>query len=257
MSELRDIQGDFQAFLMTGNNAVDSSIVDCPPVNRDIRLGIYKDAYQLRLVEALASNFPCLQTHLGQEAFQRLGFAYLAVHPSRYRSIRWFGDRMVDYLLQHPEQDYPWLAELAEFEWNMSASFDAQDADVLTMADMAALPAEAWAELTLSPHPSVHRMNFFWNVVPLWQGLTEGKAVQDAAVKSDTATAWVLWRKDYINRFLSLSEEEAWALDAAISGATFADICEGLCAWHEESAVGMRAAGLLKGWILSGLVAQR
>lgn len=253
MSSLRDIQNHFQRHLMYGETQIEQSVVNTKPVSVTTRLAIYKDACQIRLVEALASNFPCLQTHMGQEKFQKLGLAYLASHPSHYRSIRWFGDQLVDYLTQYPEKNAPWLAELAEFEWNMSAAFDAADADLLTLVDISTLPGEAWPDLVLTPHPSVHRMNFLWNVVPLWQSIVEKNSSEEIR-KGSASGAWILWRKDYTNRFLSLSDEEAWAIDAAIKGATFADICEGLCVWNGVDTVGMRAASLLKGWILSGWI---
>lgn len=249
MSTLQDIQLRFQAYLMSGEPDFKASVVDTETVSRETRLGIYKDAFQIRLVEALASNFPCLQTYMGYDDFQQLGLSYLARHPSHFRSIRWFGDRLADYLRQDGN---PFLAELAEFEWNMSAAFDAGDAATLELSDMASLPGEAWADLTFTAHPSVRRMNFFWNVVPLWQRIADKETTLETPVKCAEASAWILWRKDYVNRFLSLSEEEAWAIDAAVKGASFAEICEGLCTWNDESEVGMRAASLLKGWIISG-----
>jgi hypothetical protein len=255
MRELRKLQTNFQHYLLNGDDGLKQSIVNTKPVSIETRLGIYKDSYQIRLVESLASNYPCLQRLLGEEAFQRLGLAYVVTNPSHFRSIRWFGDQLPNYLQQNPDSNYPYLSEMAEFEWNMTLSFDASDTATVTIEEMATLPAEAWAELVLVLHPSVQRMNFFWNVVPMWQCLVEEKPIGNP-VKLEESTPWILWRKDYLNRFNSLSDEEAWALDSAIKGSTFSDICEGLCQWNEEEAVGMRAASFLKSWIQSGLIAR-
>ena len=40
----------------------------------------------------------------------------------------------------------------------------------------------------------------------------------------------------------------------ALAGATFAELCDLLCDWHEPGQVPMRAAGMLKTWLAEGLV---
>jgi hypothetical protein len=50
--------------------------------------------------------------------------------------------------------------------------------------------------------------------------------------------------------------DEAGAITAARSGRDFAELCAGLCAWHGETEVPMRGAGLLKQWISDGLISQ-
>ena len=61
------------------------------------------------------------------------------------------------------------------------------------------------------------------------------------------ALSWVMWRHDLIVRWRSLEGDEAWALRAVSGGASFAEMCEGLCDWHEADAVPLRAAGILRG----------
>ena len=52
----------------------------------------------------------------------------------------------------------------------------------------------------------------------------------------------------------SLDEDEAWAFDAAMAGATFADLCGGLCRFHAPQEAAARSAGLLRLWIETGLL---
>ena len=65
---------------------------------------------------------------------------------------------------------------------------------------------------------------------------------------------FVLWRNGLTSQFSSLSEDEAWAIDAMIKGLTFGELCEGLCQWVDEEEAGMHAASLLKGWIMMGFI---
>jgi hypothetical protein len=57
-----------------------------------------------------------------------------------------------------------------------------------------------------------------------------------------------------MQRFRSLGADEAWALDHAREGASFAALCEGLCDWHAETEVAGRAAAMLKQWVGDGMV---
>ena len=137
----------------------------------------------------------------------------------------------------------------------MTLSFDASDEEIVKIEQMAAIPPDAWANMRFKPHASLQLMDFAWNCVNLWEAISNEEQ-PEKATKSENIVSWVLWRKDYMNRFYSLTAEEAWALDALIKGATFGELCEGLCEWCDEQEVGMRAASLLKGWIQSGLLAE-
>ncbi|MGC1181981.1 DNA-binding domain-containing protein [Legionella sp.] len=255
MTELVRLQEQFQKFLLVGESDINDAIVQTEIVSIDTRLAIYRDAYVQRLIESLTANFPFLYSYLGTEEFNRLAQAYISAHPSCYRSIRWFGDVLADFVKNYYRQN-PHLAELADFEWNMTLIFDAADALVVRIEDMAVVPVEAWANLQFILHPSVRRVNYFWNVIPLWQKLAHDEELPDLHYSS-SAIAWVLWRSpEYLIQFYSLSQQEAWALDALIRGSSFAELCEGLCQWTKPEDVALCAASYLKSWIQHGLLSQ-
>lgn len=254
MTELLQLQEQFQAFLLTGKQGINESIVATEWVPVETRLAIYRDGYKLRLIESLTTNFPGLHLYLGTEEFEHLCSAYIDLHPSTYRSIRWYGNVLHYFISDYYEKKYPYLMELAEFEWNMTLAFDAADECRVQIQDMAVVPPESWAGLQFTIHPSVQRMNYFWNAIPLWQSLVHDQDLPELE-NSSHAKPWVIWRApDYTIQFYSMSEEEAWALDAMIQGLSFGELCEGLCQWVEEEQVGMRAASFLKGWIQNGML---
>ncbi|MCW8443137.1 DNA-binding domain-containing protein [Fluoribacter gormanii] len=254
MNEWSKLQKDFQNYLCSSHSDMEESIVDTKQASSQIRLQVYRNAYQARLEEALASNFPYLKVCLGNEAFHQLSLDYSASHPSTHRSIRWYGDTLADFLIQYYDEEFHFLAELAQFEWHMTMAFDAADAPLFELAQMAAVSPEKWGDMVLKAHPSIQRMDLLWNVVSLWEALANEK--EPPSMSKDTkASPWVLWRHAYLNRFYSLSDDEAWAMDKMLTGQPFCDLCEGLCQWHDEEDVGLRAASLLKSWIQSGLIA--
>lgn len=253
MSDFFQLQERMQAYLLSNQVDIEQYITETETVSIQTRLGIYHNAYHARLIEALASNFPYLNVYLGDEAFHQMSLAYIKSHPSTFRSIRWYGDELATYLKTYFDSEQHYLCELAEFEWNMTLAFDASDDSSFQIEQMAVIPAQAWGEMELVAHPSLRRMNFIWDVVAIWEAMAKGQRVKNVIQHADLVP-WVLWRHEYLNRFYSLPPDEVWAMDAMLGKASFGDICEGLCQWHVEDTVGMRAASLLKGWIKAGLL---
>lgn len=255
MSSLKQLQQQLQHYLLEGNLAIAEAILPSDKLSVNKRLHIYRDAYHYRLLEALANNYPYLKVMLGDERFQYIGFAYIAEHPSVYRSIRWFGDNLPAYLSCDVSNE-PYLAEFAAFEWALTLAFDAADAPTSTVQHMAAYPPAAWSDMRLSLHPSVHCLSFVWNVVLLWQQLSLEKPLT-SPLQMPEISKWVLWRTtNHTNRYYELSAKEAWALDCVRQGQTFGKICEGLSAFIPEEDIGLTAATLLKGWLEAGLISE-
>jgi hypothetical protein len=74
-------------------------------------------------------------------------------------------------------------------------------------------------------------------------------------VRSADAIEWLIWRRDLENYFRSLDSVEAAALDAALAGRNFAQICEALAFELPEGEVPLRAASLIATWLDTGLLA--
>ncbi len=207
-------------------------------------LRIYREAYRLRLLEVLRDDYPLLHAVLGEDAFARLGLRYLSAYPSRSPSARWFGRDLRELLA-----DRPALADLAGFEWLQGECFDAADADVVVLEDLAGLPPDAWPELRLTLHPSLRRRSGDHDLAPLLRGEST-----DEPARLTGARTWLLWRRQRQVHWRLLDDDEADALQAVAMGAGFGGLCERLCAWHEPERVALRAAALLKRWIVDGLV---
>jgi len=60
---LRHLQRDLQQHLLGAQSAIAAGIVDAPPLPIADRLGIYRSAYQIRLIEALGETYPVLYSN--------------------------------------------------------------------------------------------------------------------------------------------------------------------------------------------------
>jgi hypothetical protein len=250
---LRETQQQLLDYLMTGNEAIKEQIVETEKVKSNVRLGIYGNAYALRLVEALAENYPALSALLGESAFNQLGFNYLSEYPSAHFSVRYFGHALTTYLLEHASEE-PHLAELARFEWELRHAFDAEDGVPITLATLQAIPPEAWGGMQFSFQPSLSCTELIWNIPQLWQALEEDEE-QPILDKAEYPITWRVWREPNLKIFYrSMLVDEAWALQAMQSGKNFAELCEGLCEWVDEVHAPQRAIELLRTWIDDGLI---
>jgi hypothetical protein len=251
---LARVQGDFQDYLLHGSAAVQEHVVGTPRVPVATRLAIYGDAYHSRLAEAIESNFPALARLLGETDFQRLAGEYVRTHESPFFSIRYYGDALTRFLATHEEYvAAPVLAELAQWEWAMTTTFDAPDAVPLSHQTLARVPPQQWARLRFEWHPSVQRLTLAWNVPQLWQALTD-EAERPPAELAAAPVHWLLWRRDLTTCFRSLPQTEAAVLDAARSGWPFAELCELLCDEVGEDEAPAAAASVLRGWVEAGLI---
>jgi len=111
------LQEDFQSYLLSLSGAMEQEIVS-DTLDARMRLQIYADAYRLRLIEALETDFVALRAALGPEEFDRLGRAYIDANPSDHYSVRYFGRNLGRFLAQtDPYREQPVLADIARFEW--------------------------------------------------------------------------------------------------------------------------------------------
>ena len=223
-------------------------------VDAATRVGVYVTAYRLRLIDALAANFPRLQRFMGTAAFAALAENYLAKFPSTSVSVRWFGDRLAQFLRDDDAfATTPWKADLAEWEWEIASSFDASDAPPITPSALAVTPEE-WPQLRFTLHPSVRLLRMQTNAVALFSAISDD-AEPPVACVLDRPQAYAIWRQEFDVRFRIQDDDEAHSLAMLGQDATFGAMCNDLCEWHAEDEVPVRAASLLRTWITDGLIA--
>jgi hypothetical protein len=252
MIALAELQRQFQERILRNDAAVLPHVVSAQGVGAAARVDVYVQAYRLRLTEALASNFPRLYEWLGADDFAAIASSYIASRPSTFRSVRWVGAELAASLdLSHPEQ--AWIADLAQWEWALASAFDAADAAPLDEAEIARVAPDRWPSLRFAFHPSAQFLQLTTNAPAIYKALSRGELAPAGEVLG-AAQSWLIWRRALLTQYRSLDEAERAALEAALSGASFEDVCDALCAIMPPADVPSRAAALLKGWLADGLI---
>jgi len=252
---LADLQRAFQDYLLASSDGFAASVRDTKKADRTTLLDVYRDGYALRLIEVLTNDYPGLMAMAGPADFDHLARAYIAAHPSRYASVRWFGRHLADFMARTPPYSgSPAAAEMAHFEWLLGEAFDAPDLVPVTAAALMALPPEAWETLRFSPLPSLRRAVFAFEVAQAWQRREEVEAGNLEVAPAGQPTRWMIWRPERVSKFRSLEVDEAAMFDALVDGRSFPELCEAIATHVGEDQAAARAAGLLRAWVEEGLI---
>ena len=97
-TSLAELQGAFQDFVLARCDTFQSEVRDSRKADRTTLLDVYCEGYALRLIEVLTTDYPGLIAMIGSASFDDMARAYIAAHPSRHPSVRWFGRSLTDFL---------------------------------------------------------------------------------------------------------------------------------------------------------------
>jgi hypothetical protein len=228
------------------------------------RVAVYANAYFARLHDALREDFGALARALGAAAFHDLVKTYLMMHPPTRPSLRDAGAHLAEHLATEPfatifARRCPYAGDLARLEWALVEAFDAADAAVLAGADLAAVPADAWAELRFRAVPSLRILTCAWPVQRVRERFEreEAEAVWDGAPELVEEPAHLrVWRQDERVHYRAMASLECQALRTAASGEPFGAVCGCVAAETGDAEAAARAAALLASWVSDGLLAR-
>ena len=254
MNNLAGLQQRFQQAILADTRAPDLFIDEETKLVGGFDL--YRGAYRARLVAALRDNFTVLHRALGDAAFEDLAHAYIAAHPSRFRSIRWYGDMLPEFVAGHSTLvPHPALADLARMDWALRAAFDAPDSLSLTLNDLAGLPPEQWPQHRFATIDSLSIVELSWAVEPIWRALNANADAETAAPEA-SSHALLVWRPALECQWRAIDALEAAALRALQGGATFTAYCETIAA-HEVADPATSAIAFLQRWIVDGVLSAK
>lgn len=244
MNAISGLQLRFQQAVLDGQ---------APPGLVRGHFNIYAEAYRGRLTEALRENYPVLRKAMGDEMFDALALAYIEARPSHFRSIRWFGDALAEFIDAHPDlTPHPALGDLARMDWAVRGAFDAAAAPAFDPEQIASIPAQDWPEQCFRLQSAARLIELQWNVEPAWQALSLDENASTEPPQPLRHTLLV-WRRELECQWRSLDAHEAAALHALADGMSFADVCERIAGTGADDPA-QNAAMYLRRWVEDGLL---
>lgn len=252
---LETLQTEFQDKLLTtecsGADWIADSKVTLTPKER---MGIYHNAYRIRLVEVLLDNFEHTGMYLGEEWFYKLGYAYVEKHASTHHNIAEYGKHFPDYLAEQLPKDME-VSELALIDWKLRRAFDGFDSDVLKGDDLQMLIGTHGADTRLTPVPTLCIVTHDFNTLDIWQAVNNEEA-PPAVENLENPTDILIWRKEFSPHFRSLTPIESAAINYLLSGDTIDQIGESLTQEFPQADVTNEFGLMLQRWINDEVLAR-
>lgn len=220
-------------------------------------LEVYSGAWRARLIEALRTNYPVLHRVLGDAAFDALADDYMHAHPSKRRSIRWFGDCLPGFVAERIESlPHPALADLTRMEWGICLAFDAADHIPLGFDQLASTAPEDWPQLRFRLQAGFALVDFAWSVAPIWRELSESPDPNHQVAPPERLDNTILiWRKALSPMWRSVASQEAELLRAIEAGESFGALCARAIAEVGEADAANTVVRYLQEWVADELLA--
>lgn len=175
-----------------------------------VGLDAYAGMYWMRMRDVMRDAFPL--TRAASDDFDALVADYLKVHPSTHFSLDRLGASFAAFVSEE-------LSAIASLEWARSEAFIALDAPVAGWSALTAVPAEEWASVVLTLHPSVRLVGHR-----------------------------VVWRQGFEVFDAEVSNAETQSVRRALEGAPLVEVLE---SFEEDSAGALSA---LQSWFNEGMV---
>lgn len=252
---LAELQSLLQAAVVDGSDDVLAFIPPNSRTSNSVLLDVYRHAYAARLADVVRNAYPILARHMGDEVFSAMAHRYVALFPSRHANARWYANDVPDLLARDEFSDKPELCEIALLERQLDLAFDAADAPVLGLADLAAYPPETWSGLVFVPHPSAALLTFETNAFDIWAGLKNEETPPQAVVHSE-AQAFLVWRRDSMPTVRRLMAEESMLWREAAHRKPFGGLAEMAAIYDDPDTAAVRVAQYLNGWLAAGLISE-
>ncbi len=169
--------------------------------------------YFYRIRDALKEDFGRVLKVVGEIGFHNLITDYLLKHPSRYFSLRDVGKDLPHFLKKYSRfKKYPFLSDLARFEWALIESFDAAETPLLTEKDLKKIPPEKWGELRFKFVPSFRFLELNWKV--------------DDKKPKKQKTKISVWRKKFEVFYKTMDPLETKFIRGILQAKNFGELCQ-------------------------------
>ncbi|MEZ5800822.1 MAG: DNA-binding domain-containing protein [Nitratireductor sp.] len=172
---LSELQARMQADILTRSTGIVPRLKVPSGTDAAKRLGVYQDAYKLRLIDMLATYHPVLLTYMGDAAFNTMANAYFDQFPSSHANARNVARRLPNFLQAATDYHHiAALAEIASLERAIEDVFDAPDTHLASLADLQHVDPQSVETMQIVLAPAMEIVSFTSNGYDIFLALKQG-----------------------------------------------------------------------------------
>lgn len=178
-----------------------------------VRFAIYRNNVMASLVDALAANFPVLQTQVGSEFFRAMAATFIRQHPPSSSVLARYGENLPAWIAAfEPLADWPWLGDLAKLEFSVIDALNALDNETEIPAF---IPAFDPLVNGLMLEPSLRVITSPYSIFQIWCAHQEA---QPEIIDPYQAENVLLFRQQDAIRILPVSAAQAHFVNNLLLG---------------------------------------
>ena len=208
---LSKLQNDFfTSIFKTGNTSdtLKNALKQYPEKELKARLAIYKNNTFQSLIDALAETFPNTEKNVGKDFFSLLGKEFIQSFPPKNPSLIYFGRELPQFIHKHKStEELPYLANLAELEFQRHCAYYAKDEPILTLNDYAEIQPNDLASKKVIPQASAALLQSEFAVYDIWNLNQNPENTKEINFK---ATQFILTIREETNIYSYSLEEPTW-----------------------------------------------
>jgi len=212
-------------------------------------LGVYHNAYRAQLVATLRDSFERTWAWLGDDRFDEAARAHSTLTPPSSWTLGDYG-RGFSATLGALYPDDPEIAELAALDWALRRAFDGPDAAPVAAERLSEVD---WDKAVIRLVPGVQLLSATTNAAAIWSAIAAGETPPAAEALAEPATIRV-WRQEFAPKFATICGAERDAIEAALLGVTFAELCAALAIGEGVAQATETAGWILSEWLRDGLI---
>ncbi|MGI9524026.1 MAG: HvfC/BufC N-terminal domain-containing protein [Hyphomicrobiaceae bacterium] len=165
----RDAQSSFVDRLFQSDLDVPAGIGTTGDFPAKKRFNVYRNNVMASLSDALVSNYPVVNTLVGDEFFREMARVFIVSHPPGTPVLLEYGREFASFIETFaPARTLPYLADVARLEWAWIVAYHAADSDPIAIGALQAIAADQLEEVRLDFHPSFHLIRSGWPAASIW-----------------------------------------------------------------------------------------
>jgi hypothetical protein len=255
MSMLLELQMRLRRAVLGGDTAEIVAAIQGDGLDPAARVGIYRHHAFATLNDALQGTFPVVCRLVDKRFFAYAAHEYLREHPPHSRCLVEYGADFADFLARFaPCEKFPYLADIARFEWALNIAATVREATPLQAETLAEVPAAKAAYVGFRLQPSLSYFVSPWPIDAIWQANQEDEvppidlASGGTSLEIHRAGETVAWRRLDPGSFaFRTALADGLVLAAAMAAATLRDPAFDLTAALQR----VFADGLAVGFVVS------
>ena len=227
---LKEIQKQFSLTIRNPEKkrSTENELIPGGSLNESSAIKVYSEAYIARLTESLGETYECCWWALGDDEFFTLCEKYIRQYSSTFYNLSDYGQEFSSFLEGY-DDEMPYLAELARFEWKFKDFFHKKQEQGLSKLDLENVEKKRFKFVS-----SLETFYSPYRVASIFQARQEGKNDIDFNIEEPEWS--VLYKKNNYVYIYDPGEAAYELLQRLISGLSIETAIENLSELSVEPA---------------------